>query len=116
MEKKIAGLLGAVAALGTMGAAQAAPAPVPTDALQANSYADLLQPIANASALLQALDEQQPAASRDGNIRLAQNRFPFSAPCNGKRTIELKRNKLRNIRSVEMRQKSTLMPASKTLL
>ena len=72
MEKKIAGLLGAVAALGTMGAAQAAPAPIPTDALQANSYADLLQPIANASVLLQALDEQQPAASTDGNIRLAQ--------------------------------------------
>ena len=33
MEKKIAGLLGAVASLGALGAAQAAPAPAPTDVL-----------------------------------------------------------------------------------
>jgi hypothetical protein len=73
LEKKMAGLLGAVAALGTMGSSQAAPAPTPTDALRANSYAELLEPIANASVLLQALDEQRPAASTDGNIQLAQN-------------------------------------------
>ena len=42
MDKKIAGLLGAVAALSTLGAAQATPAPGPSDALTANSYADLL--------------------------------------------------------------------------
>src|SRR5262249_27458452 len=53
MEKKTAGLLGAVATLGTLSTAQAAPAPapVPTDALQANSFADLLEPIPNAKAL-----------------------------------------------------------------
>ena len=50
MEKKIAGLLGAVASLGALGAAQAAPAPAPTDVLQASSYAELLEPITNASA------------------------------------------------------------------
>jgi len=72
LEKKIAGLLAAVAALGTMGSSQAAPAPTPTDVLQANSYADLLQPIANASTLLQAIDEDRPAASTDGNVKLAQ--------------------------------------------
>ena len=72
MEKKIAGLLGAVAALSTMGTAQATPAPVPADAMQANSYADLLEPIPNALALLQAVDEQAPQKSADPNVQLAQ--------------------------------------------
>jgi hypothetical protein len=74
MEKKIAGLLGAVATLGTFGAAEAAtaPPPAPTDVLRANSFADLLEPIPNAATLLQAIDESAPAASADGNIQLAQ--------------------------------------------
>jgi hypothetical protein len=72
MDKKIAGLLGAVAALGTLNAAQAAPAPAPTDVLQANSFADLLEPIPNAKAMLQAVDEQSPAASAQDNVQLAQ--------------------------------------------
>ena len=56
MEKKIAGLLGAMAALGAFNAAEAAPtpSPTPTDALRANSFADLLEPIPNAAALLKA--------------------------------------------------------------
>ena len=41
MDKKIAGLLGAVAGLATLSAAQAAPAPtVATEPMQAKSYAD----------------------------------------------------------------------------
>ena len=58
MEKKIAGLLGAVAALGTLNAAQAsqAPAPDPSDTLKVNSYAELLEPIPNALAVLRAVD------------------------------------------------------------
>jgi hypothetical protein len=72
MGTKIAGLLGAVAALSTMGTAQATPAPAPTDPLQANSYADLLEPIPNAMALLQTVDEQAPAKSADANVQLAQ--------------------------------------------
>jgi hypothetical protein len=74
MDKKIAGLLGAVATLGTLNAAQAAPAPapVPADTLQANSFADLLEPIPNAKALLQAIDEQAPAQSAKDNVQLAQ--------------------------------------------
>ena len=72
MDKKIAGLLGAVAALSTLGAAQATPAPAPSDALTANSYADLLQPIPNATKTLQALDEQAPTKSAEGNVQLAQ--------------------------------------------
>jgi len=72
MDKKIAGLLGAVASLGTFGAAEAAPAPASTDVLRANSYADLLEPIPNAAALLQAIDESAPAPSAEGNVQVSQ--------------------------------------------
>jgi hypothetical protein len=67
METKIAGLLGAVAALGTLTSAHAAP--MQTDPLQANSYAELLEPIPNAAAVLKVVDERAPV---DGNIQLAQ--------------------------------------------
>jgi hypothetical protein len=74
MEKKIAGLLGAMAALGAFNAAEAAslPSPAPTDVLRANSFADLLEPIPNAAALLQAVDESGPVPSANENIQLAQ--------------------------------------------
>ena len=65
MEKRIAGLLGAVATLGAFNAAQAAPTPNPTDVLRANSYADLLEPIPNAASLLKAVDESKPVPSAD---------------------------------------------------
>jgi hypothetical protein len=71
MEKRIAGLLGAVAAFGTLSAAQAAPVSPPTEVLQASSYADLLQPISNAAATLKALDES-PAPRTEGTVQLAQ--------------------------------------------
>ena len=73
MDKKIAGLLGAVAALSTLGAVQAAPTPASTtDVLQANSYADLLQPIPNAAATLKAADENAQVASSEGQVQVAQ--------------------------------------------
>jgi len=74
MDKKIAGLLGAVATLGAFNAAEAAPAPsqVPTDVLRANSFAELLAPIPNATSLLQAIDESAPTQSADENVQLAQ--------------------------------------------
>jgi hypothetical protein len=74
MEKKIAGLLGAMAALGAFNAAEAAPipAPAPGDVLKANSFAELLQPIPNAAALLKAVDESRPGPSADENVQLAQ--------------------------------------------
>jgi hypothetical protein len=68
MDKRIAGLLGAAAALTTMHmAAQAAPAPS-TDPAPAASYGDLLAPIPDALSALKADDarlasgqaEQQP--------------------------------------------------------
>ena len=56
MDKKLAGLLGAAAALTTtMGAAQATPARGP-ELPQAASYRDLLDPIPNALPLLKADD------------------------------------------------------------
>jgi hypothetical protein len=72
MEKKMAGILGAVASLGVFNAAEAAPmpAPAPSDVLRANSFADLLEPIPNAARLLQAVDESAPAT--DPNVQLAQ--------------------------------------------
>ena len=74
MEKKIAGLLGAMATLGAFNAAEAAPtpAPAPTDVLRANSFADLLEPIPNAAATLRAVDESAPAQSADESVQLAQ--------------------------------------------
>jgi hypothetical protein len=72
MERKIAGLLGAAAALGTLSGVQAAPAPDPSQTLRVSSFAELLQPIPNATALLQAIDEQAPAKSADANVQVAQ--------------------------------------------
>jgi hypothetical protein len=71
LKKEMAGLLGAVAALGTIGTAQASPAPATTDALAASSYAELLQPIPDASARLKALDEQQRTGTPERGIQLA---------------------------------------------
>jgi len=71
MDKKIAGLLGAAAALTTMTSANAAtPAPV----LQATSYADLLNPVPNAVAQLIADDTARATRSRDGEMDVAQIR------------------------------------------
>jgi hypothetical protein len=72
MDKKIAGLLGTMAALGTLNTVQASPAPTPSDALKVNSYADLLEPIPNAAKVLQALDEQAPAQQREADVKVAQ--------------------------------------------
>jgi hypothetical protein len=72
MEKKIAGILGAVATLGAFNAAQATPSPAPSDILRANSFADLLEPIPNAAKLLQAVDESAPGPSANENVQLAQ--------------------------------------------
>jgi len=74
MEKKIAGLLGAMATLGAINAAEAAPtpSPAPSDVLRANSFADLLEPIPNAVELLRAVDQSGPSSSADQNVQLAQ--------------------------------------------
>jgi hypothetical protein len=72
MDKKIAGLLGAAAALTTMtGAAQAAPAQS-TEASAVRSYRDLLDPIPNAGPLLKADDARLAQQRPNEATRLAQ--------------------------------------------
>ena len=80
MDKKIAGLLGAVSALATMTAMEAARAQSVTDVLSARSYAELLQPIPNAVALLMAAEAADAArakgeAGQDPNVKLAQDGY-----------------------------------------
>jgi hypothetical protein len=70
MDKKLAGLLGAVAAVSTMGGAQAASVD-PAQALRAASYADLLNPVPNAVALQIADDNARLAKSAD-EMQVAQ--------------------------------------------
>lgn len=74
MDKKIAGLLGAAAALTSMNAANAA-TPAPTESFRAASYADLLNPVPNAVAALVADDANRsnsPAAEELNGVKVAQ--------------------------------------------
>src|ERR1700740_2949852 len=73
MDKKIAGLLGAMAAFGTLNGAEAAPAPTPdpSEALKVNSYAELLEPIPDAVKVLRAIEEQSPVQPWGDNIKVA---------------------------------------------
>lgn len=61
MDKKIAGLLGAVAALTSLPAAQAATNVDTAQAMRASSYADLLTPVSNAMEVLKADDAARAA-------------------------------------------------------
>jgi hypothetical protein len=72
MDKKLAGLLGAAAALTTMTSAQAAtPAQQPETA--ATSYRDLLDPVPNALAALKADDvRRSEAPSPQKGVEVAQ--------------------------------------------
>ena len=74
MDKKIAGLLGAAAALTTVagGNAAAIAATVPTGSLQASSYADLLAPVPNALAQLIADDTARASQSPGERMDIAQ--------------------------------------------
>ncbi len=71
MDKKIAGLLGAAAALSAVGSAQAAPAPRAPLA-SASSYRDLLEPIPNAVAALKADDVAHPHNSSNAKLERVQ--------------------------------------------
>jgi hypothetical protein len=70
MDKKIAGLLGAAAALATVGGANATEAPGNPPNPAAN-YRALLNPVPNAVAALKADDARRDGQSRDG-VKLAQ--------------------------------------------
>ncbi|OYY03459.1 MAG: hypothetical protein B7Y73_06750 [Acidocella sp. 35-58-6] len=80
MEKKTAGLLGALAGLATLGSAQAATnyEPNAADALRVSSYAELLTPIPNAVALLKASDAlllKQANERKAAGVQLAQDYY-----------------------------------------
>ena len=72
MDKKIAGLLGAVAGVATLGGvAQAAPAmPASTGPMAAQSYADLLTPVPGA---LEALKADDAARTSEARVQLADS-------------------------------------------
>jgi hypothetical protein len=78
MDKKTASLVGAISALVTISAVEAARAQEVTDVLSARSYAELLQPIPNAVALLMAADEVTAArdkaeAGQTPNVQLVRD-------------------------------------------
>jgi hypothetical protein len=76
MDKRIAGLLGAAAALTAINNAQAeVPATTPESAA---SYRDLLEPIPNALALLRDEDSRGRPAKANGDMRLAQHHHHHS--------------------------------------
>jgi hypothetical protein len=81
MDKKLVGLLGAVATLATMDAVHAAPEPAqaPAEVLKASSFDDLLKPIPNAAQVLRAIDERGPvkAADASSNVQVAQFVYPY---------------------------------------
>ncbi|MFY9841015.1 MAG: hypothetical protein WAK55_32010 [Xanthobacteraceae bacterium] len=71
MDKKIAGLLGAAAALTTMSTAQASIAE-PTHNTPAASYRDLLEPVPDALNALKVDDARIAAGKTQGEERMAQ--------------------------------------------
>jgi hypothetical protein len=75
MDKKIAALLGAAAAVATVGGAQATTQPNPnsSEGLQAPSYAALLAPVPNAVAELRADNTARAKMPVEANVKLAQN-------------------------------------------
>ena len=75
MDKKIAGLLGAAAALATVGGANAATEAQGTAQNPATVYRDLLNPVPNAMAALKAEDARRDAEAR--NVKTAQVRVEF---------------------------------------
>jgi len=71
MDKKIAGLLGAAAAIGAVTGAQAAPAQQPQLAVPA-SYRDLLEPVPNALAMLKAEDAARTQLGPTAKMEMVQ--------------------------------------------
>jgi hypothetical protein len=71
MDKRIAGLLGAAAALTAVNSAQAATPTQEAGRAPAASYRELLDPVPNAVAALKADDAEQTGAPARGKTRLA---------------------------------------------
>ncbi len=77
MDKTVAGLLGAISALAAAVPSHAATsAPLSLrQAMEASSYADLLRPIPNAAALLQAASADEAATAPDGQATIERVQF-----------------------------------------
>jgi hypothetical protein len=71
MDKKLAGLLGAAAALTAVSGAQAAAPAQSSEVAPAASYRELLDPVPNALAALMADEAQQAKALARGETKLA---------------------------------------------
>jgi len=66
MDKKIVGILAAIGSIAPMAAAQAAVTPDEVDrAMNVSSFAELLQSVPNAPAILKAADEQRATTKGD---------------------------------------------------
>ena len=77
MDRKIMGAIAALGAAAPLAGAQAAVSPAEVhQALHADSYADLLRPVPNATAILRTIDEGRAAKSEEG-VQVAQYLFPF---------------------------------------
>jgi hypothetical protein len=72
MDKKTAGLVGAISALTPLAAAAAPPAKTLAEVLTPQSYAELLQPIPNASSLLKEAMVVASEAQPEARIERAQ--------------------------------------------
>ena len=78
MDQKIVGIVGAIAGLVSLDAAQgtATATPDPGTLKGAQSFADLLDPIPNALSMLRAADRTAPArnqAEQTSDVKVAQN-------------------------------------------
>jgi hypothetical protein len=80
MEKTVAGIVGAISGLAALGQAQASTPATPntTDVMAAGSFAELLNPIPNARAVLEAIDaadaaRAEPKSEQEPNLQLARN-------------------------------------------
>jgi hypothetical protein len=80
MDNKIVGLVGAISGLASLDAAQAATVAGPnaTEVLGARSYAELLDPIPNALALLREVEAADDAlvgreSAADPNVKIAEH-------------------------------------------
>jgi hypothetical protein len=72
MDKRTAGLVGALSALAPLAAAAAPAAPTLADVMAPRSYAELLQPIPNAPALLKEAMAAAPETAAEPRIESAQ--------------------------------------------
>src|SRR5262249_19796290 len=78
MDKRIAGLLGAAAALATVGGANAATEAQGSPQNPATSYRELLNPVPDAVAALKADDARRDAEAR--NVKMAQVSVQIGGP------------------------------------